>query len=153
MARQTAPGVHEAGRSSATASDGSSVLLGDVGFAFTSLTSVAATSAKQGQINLATDTSANLLQLRLQDLLALPEQNLFNTSNTQAISGTPLAAGARQLMITGDKTDVVKLDANTWSASNTVVAHAGHHYQVYAANTSHAQLLIDQTIVNAGHVL
>jgi large repetitive protein len=153
VARQTAPGVHEAGRSSATASDGSSVLLGDVGFAFTSLTSVAATSAKQGQINLATDTSANLLQLRLQDLLALPEQNLFNTSNTQAISGTPLAAGARQLMITGDKTDVVKLDANTWSASNTVVAHAGHHYQVYTANTSHAQLLIDQTIVNAGHVL
>ena len=153
VARQTAPGVHEAGRSSATASDGSSVLVGDVGFAFTSLTSVAATSAKQGQINLATDTSANLLQLRLQDLLALPEQNLFNTSNTQAISGTPLAAGARQLMITGDKTDVVKLDANTWSASNTVVAHAGHHYQVYTANTSHAQLLIDQTIVNAGHVL
>ena len=153
VTRQSAPGVHEAGRSSATASDGSSVLVGDVGFAFTSLTSVAATSAKQGQINLATDTSANLLQLRLQDLLALPEQNLFNTSNTQAISGTPLAAGARQLMITGDKTDVVKLDANTWSASNTVVAHAGHHYQVYTANTSHAQLLIDQTIVNAGHVL
>ena len=153
VARQTAPGVHEAGRSSATASDGSSVLVGDVGFAFTSLTSVAATSAKQGQINLATDTSANLLQLRLQDLLALPEQNLFNTSNTQAISGTPLAAGARQLMITGDKTDVVKLDANTWSASNTVIAHAGHHYQVYTANTSHAQLLIDQTIINAGHVL
>jgi len=153
VARQSAPGVHEAGRSSATASDGSSVLLGDVGFAFTSLTSVAPSSAKQGQINLATDTSANLLQLRLQDLLALPEQNLFNTSNTQAISGAPLAAGARQLMITGDKTDVVKLEANTWSASNTVVAHAGHQYQVYTANTSHAQLLIDQTIVNAGHVL
>ena len=153
VARQSAPGVHEAGRSSATASDGSSVLVGDAAFDFTSLTSVAASSASQGQINLASDTSANLLQLSLQDLLALPEQNLFNTSNTQAISGTPLAAGARQLMITGDKTDVVKLDANTWSASNTVIAHAGHHYQVYAANTSHAQLLIDQTIVNAGHVL
>jgi len=153
VARQSAPGVHEAGRSSASASDGSSVLVGDVGFAFTSLTSVAASSASQGQINLASDTSANLLQLRLQDLLALPEQNLFSTSNTQAISGTPLVAQARQLMITGDKTDVVKLDASTWSASNTVVAHAGHHYQVYTANTSHAQLLIDQTIVNAGHVL
>ena len=153
VTRQSAPGVHEAGRSSATASDGSSVVVGDVGFAFTSLTSVAASSASQGQINLASDTSANLLQLRLQDLLALPEQNGFNTSNTQAISGTPLAAGARQLMITGDKTDVVKLDANTWSASNTVIAHAGHQYQVYTANNSHAQLLIDQTIINAGHVL
>ena len=56
-------------------------------------------------------------------------------------------------MITGDNTDVFKFDANTWSASNTVIAHAGHQYQVYTANNSHAQLLIDQTIINAGHVL
>jgi hypothetical protein len=36
--------------------------------------------------------------------------------------------------------------------SNTVIAHAGHQYQVDTANKSHAQLLMDQTIINAGHV-
>jgi mRNA-degrading endonuclease RelE of RelBE toxin-antitoxin system len=32
--------------------------------------------------------------------------------------------------------------------SNTVIAHAGHQYQVDTANNSHAQLLMDQTIIN-----
>ena len=153
VTRQSAPDVHEAGRSTATASDGSSVLLGDVGFAFTSLTSVAPSSAKQGEVNLATDTSANLLQLSLQDLLALPTETLFDASNTTLLSGAPLQPAQHQLMVTGDSNDVVKIDPTLLTDTHTVVSHNDHSYQVYTVDSAHTQLLIDHNIVNAGRVL
>jgi len=153
VARQSAPGVHEAGRSSATASDGSSVLVGDAAFDFTSLTSVAATSAKQGQIDLATDTSANLLQLSLQDLLALPTETLYDATNTTLLSGTPLQPAQHQLMVTGDSNDVVKIDATLLTDTHTVVSSNDHSYHVYTVDSAHTQLLIDHNIVNAGRVL
>ena len=56
------------------------MLVADVGFDFTSLTTVAPTSASQGQINQASDTFANLLPLTLQDLLALPTETLFDAT-------------------------------------------------------------------------
>jgi len=153
VARQSAPGVYEAGRSSASASDGTSVLLGDAAFAFTSLTNVAASSASQGQINLASDTSANLLQLTLHDLLALPTENLFDTTNTTLLSGTPLQPAQHQLMVTGDSNDVVQIDPTLLTDTHTVVSHNDHSYQVYTVDSAHTQLLIDQNIVNAGRVL
>ena len=153
VTRQSAPGVHEAGRSSATASDGSSVLVGDVSFAFTSLTSVAATSASRGQIDLASDTSANLLQLSLQDLLALPTETLFDATNTTWLSGTPLQPAQHQLMVTGDSNDVVKIDPTLLTDTHTVVSSNDHTYHVYTVDSAHTQLLIDHNIVNAGRVL
>ena len=73
VARNPVAGVHEA-------TDGTQVLVADVGFVFTSLTTVAPTSASQGQINQASDTFANLLPLTLQDLLALPTETLFDAT-------------------------------------------------------------------------
>ncbi|MEY3666234.1 MAG: hypothetical protein RLZZ153_2416, partial [Pseudomonadota bacterium] len=78
VARNPVAGVHEAGHTTATATDGTQLLVADVGFEFTSL---APTS--QGQINLISDTrdtSAKLQPLTLQDLLALPTETLFDAT-------------------------------------------------------------------------
>jgi hypothetical protein len=160
VARSPATGVHEAGRSSATTSDGSSLLVGDVAFDFTALTRVDVASAQNAQINLGTDASANLLQLGLSDVLALPSVDAFTDSNTTLVSGPGLGAGAgagaagvHQLMVTGDANDVVDIDTSAWTATHTVVAVDGQTYQVYNATQATAQLLIDTHIVHAGHVL
>jgi hypothetical protein len=158
VARSPATGVHEAGRSSATTSDGSSFLVGDVAFDFTALTRVDVASAQNAQINLGTDASANLLQLGLSDVLALPNVDAFTDSNTTLVSGPGLGAGAgaagvHQLMVTGDANDVVDIDTSSWTSTHTVVAVDGQTYQVYNATNATAQLLIDTHIVHAGHVL
>jgi hypothetical protein len=77
VARTPVAGVHEAGHTTATATDGTQVLVADVGFDFSSLAPI---SASQGQINQASDTFANLLPLTLQDLLALPTETLFDAT-------------------------------------------------------------------------
>jgi hypothetical protein len=56
-------------------------------------------------------------------------------------------------MITGDANDVADIDLSAWTQTDTVVAVGGQTYQVYNATQAAAQLLIDQHIVNAGHVL
>ena len=152
VARSPATGVHEAGRSSATTTDGS-LLVGDVAFEFTALTTVTPTSVSQGQINLASDTSANLLPLTLQDLLALPTEPLFDANNTSLLSGTPLQSALHQLMVTGDSNDAVKIDPTLLTDTHTVVRHNDHSYQVYTVDSAQTQLLIDHNIVNAGRVL
>ena len=151
--RQPASGVTEAGRTTATTSDGSQLLVADASFDFTSLTSVAVSSAVQGQVDLANDTRANVLQLTLQDLLALPTETLFDANNTSLLSGTPLQPAQHQLMVTGDSNDVVKLDPTLLTDTHTVVRHNDHSYQVYTVDSAHTQLLIDQNIVHAGRVL
>jgi hypothetical protein len=160
VTRSPATGVHEAGRSSATTTDGSSLLVGDVAFDFTALTRVDVASAQNAQINLGTDASANLLPLGLSDVLALPSVDAFTDSNTTLVSGPGLGAGAgagaaglHQLMVTGDANDVVDIDTSAWTATHTVVAVGGQTYQVYNATQATAQLLIDTHIVHAGHVL
>jgi hypothetical protein len=83
--------------------------------------------------------------------------NLFNTSNTVAVSGTSLGSSVakHQLMITGGSEDYANIGTSNWTLSTTVVTYGGRTYKVYNANSSvAAQLLIDQSIVNnAGHVL
>jgi hypothetical protein len=113
----------------------------------------AASSASRGQIDLASDTSANLLQLSLQDMLALPSETLFDASNTTLLSGTPLQPAQHQLMVTGDSNDVVKIDPTLLTDTHTVVRHNDHSYQVYTVDSAQTQLFIDQNIVNAGRVL
>jgi hypothetical protein len=151
--RQPASGVNEAGQTTATTIDGSPLLVADASFDFTSLTSVAVSSAVGGQVDLASDTRANVLQLTLQDLLALPTETLFDATNTSLLSGTPLQPAQHQLMVTGDSNDVVKLDPSLLTDTHTVVRHNDHSYQVYTVDSAHTQLLIDHNIVNAGRVL
>ncbi len=158
LQRQPAPGVTEQGHSSARLSDGTSLLVADARFDVALLSEVALTSAVQGQVDLASDGAANVLQLSLQDVLGQGTQNLFNALNTTAISGTGLAANEaqHQLLVRGDANDFVKLDklSTDWTATDTVVAVNGHNFCVYKANHTHAQLLIDQLMVqNPSHVL
>jgi hypothetical protein len=155
--RQPAPGVNEAGRTTASTSDGSSWLVADASFDFTTLTPVAVSSAVAGQVDLASDARANVLRVTLQDVLALPELDVFSASNTTLVSGAGLAAGVgagvHQLMITGDANDVADIDPSAWTRTDTVVAMGGQTYQAYNATQAAAQLLIDTHIVHAGHVL
>ena len=133
------------------------MLVGDAGFDFTTLTRVDSTSAVHAQVDLASDTRANVMGVSLQDVLAQTELDVFTASNTTPVSGAGLAAGAgagvHQLMITGDANDVADIDLSAWTQTDTVVAVGGQTYQVYNATQAAAQLLIDQHIVNAGHVL
>ena len=106
-------------------------------------------------IDLKTDTAANALTLRAVDVIDMSETNLFNSSNTSAVGGTALAAsvGKHQLMVFGDAFDTVNIGVAGWTNTGTVVGYAGHNLVVYNNNTSAAQMFIEQTIVNASHVL
>jgi hypothetical protein len=55
--------------------------------------------------------------------------------------------------LTGGDSDVVDIDLGSLTKAATVVAVGGQTYQVYNATQAGAQLLIDQHIVNPGHVL
>jgi hypothetical protein len=107
-------------------------------------------------IDLATDTAANTLTLTVADVIDMAGMNLFTTSNTTAVSGTSLGSSVakHQLMITGGAEDYANIGVSNWTLSTTVVTYGTHTYKVYDANSSvAAQLLIDQSIVNAGNVL
>ena len=108
-------------------------------------------------IDLASDAAPNTLTLRLKDVLDMSGMNVFNTSNTTAVSGTSLGASVakHQVMVTGDARDSVNINlTNDWTRTDTVVAYGTHNYSVYNANAGAAQLLIDQQIANAtSHVL
>lgn len=109
------------------------------------------------RIDLATDTAANTVKLALKDVIDMAGDNLFNSTNTTAVSGTGIGASVakHQVMITGTALDTANITLASWTISNTIVAFEGHNYVVYNANSSvAAQLLIDQAIVNtSGHVL
>jgi len=47
----------------------------------------------------------------------------------------------------------VKTDPTLLTDTHTVVRHNDHSYQVYTVDSAHTQLLIDQRIVQAGHVV
>jgi len=167
--RTPADGVTEYGQTTATAADGTQVLVADVGFEYTSLGySMSTDSAGLGTLKLAdgvalnlaqvgkqssnavavvdllSDSAANALTLSLQDVLDLSGGNLFSTSNSDT--------SAKQLAVLGDAQDTVQIGTG-WTNSGTVVHYAGHDLVVYNSNTSAAQLLIEQAMVNAHHVV
>ncbi len=96
-------------------------------------------------IDLSADTSANTLTLRTQDVLDLSGVDVFT------------ATGKHQLAIVGGSEDFANIAlATDWTASGgPTVSYGSHTLSVYNANNGvAAQLLIDQTIVNAlNHVL
>lgn len=151
--RTPTEGVLEAGRTTATLTDGSQVLVADVGFEYRTLdtqvdvcklkllgsdmnldlSNVIATHGKVTEVDI-TGTGDNHLKLSLVDVLQ--------------------GASNLNLKITGDAGDSVNVQLHTdWTDTGASVTQEGHTYAVYHANEStNAQLLIDQAILNAGHV-
>jgi hypothetical protein len=84
-----------------------------------------------------TGSGANTLKLNLTDVLSLPITN-----------------GVHQLTLTGDADDFAQLNGAGWFDTGATVTQAGHAYEVYhSTQDSSVQVLIDQAILNAGHVL
>ncbi|PUE06853.1 hypothetical protein B9Z51_13055 [Limnohabitans sp. T6-5] len=160
VVRTPVAGVTEAGQTTATATDGSSVLVSDAGFAFSDLAYSAETVTGLGaQINLLganmyldlssfvamhnnvatvdlSGTGANTLTLALNDLLGISASN-----------------GVHTLKLTGDADDTVHLVANEWRNTGTTVTEGHHTYAIYRAHdTNAAQLLIDQALLTAAHL-
>ncbi len=171
VVRTPADGVMEFGQTMATAADGTQVLVADVGFAYTSLGYAMDTdSAGLGTLKLAdgaalnlaqvgkqsshavavvdllSDSAANALTLSLQDVLDLSGGNLFNSSTSTS------ATSVKQLAVLGDAQDTLHIGTG-WTNSGTLVNYNGHDLVVYNSHTSAAQLLIEQTMVHANHVV
>jgi hypothetical protein len=149
VVRTPAEGVTEAGRTTATATDGSSVLVSDAGFEYESLAYSAQTVeglgahidllgsgmsldlssfvAQHGAVTSAdlSGTGANRLNIRLQDVLQ--------------------GDASGSLTVMGNADDTAMLQASEWTNTGQVVNNQGHSYGVYSANQGGAvQLWLDQ---------
>lgn len=132
-----------------TTTDGVTHEVADVGFAVSQPAGVyslqngahfdwsAVADAAPTHIDMVSDTAANTLKLSLSDVL-----------------GVPATDGVHKLTVTAGANDTVDLDFSEWTSAGTSVTEGGHTYAVYNGNTdAAAQLLIDQTLVNAGHLV
>jgi VCBS repeat-containing protein len=132
-----------------TTTDGVTHEVADVGFAVSQPAGVyslqngahfdwsAVADAAPTHIDMVSDTAANTLKLSLSDVL-----------------GVPATDGVHKLTVTAGANDTVDLDFSEWTSAGTSVTEGGHTYAVYNGNTDAAvQLLIDQTLVNAGHLV
>jgi hypothetical protein len=85
------------------------------------------------QVDMVTDTAANVLSLKLADVLSMPS-----------------TGGVYQLMLSGAANDKVVLTEGEWTDTGTVVNQGGHDYAVYTGTTDpSAQLLIDQHMLQS----
>ena len=155
--RTPVDGVEEAGRSSATTTDGQSILVADASFEFTTANPQAmepgvyslslgqsldlsqlvgathATPTALAQIDMGSDVSANVLSLSLNDVLSLPATN-----------------GVHQLKVTGAANDKLMLAEGEWTDTGAVVDQGGQRYALYTGTSdSTAQLLVDQQLLQA----
>jgi hypothetical protein len=139
--REPAPGVFEAGRSTASATDGSSVLVGDASFTYSALHhsvdgSVSSLHADVTAVDLSA-TGDNSLTVTLDDVLAQTPSN-----------------GVQQLMVSGDADTSVLLNASEWTQPQDTQAEAGRTYAVFHPNTlDSAQPLVDEHLLNAARVM
>jgi hypothetical protein len=115
--RTPADGVTEFGQTTATAADGTQVLVADVGFEYTSL-----------GYSMSTD-SAGLGTLKLADGVALNLQDVLDFDS-------------HVMVIKAGTNDVVNLDETGWSNSGTTTTVDNHTYALW--NNGAAHLLIDQ---------
>lgn len=93
------------------------------------------TSDGIAQVDLATDTAANLVTLTMADVLGLPTTN-----------------GMHQLMLAGAANDKLMLAEGEWTDTGNVVNQDGNNYAVYTGTSdSSAQLLIDQQMLQSQH--
>jgi hypothetical protein len=152
VARTPAQGVHEAGRTLATATDGSSVLVADAAFEYSALSY----SLNGTQLNL----QGSGMNLDLSGFVA--KQGAVTSahingsgSNTLKLDLTELlqctAAGAA-LKIQGGSDDTLALfHAEGWSSYSAVV-DAGVSYNVWQHTGSLQQLLVELTQLHTAHV-
>jgi hypothetical protein len=115
------------------------------------------TSRLQGVnvIDMLSNQTADSLRLDLQQVVDLSlESGVKSTTSGLVGSGKNVAGNetSYQLMLFGDAQDTVQIGTG-WTNSGTVVNYAGHDLVVYNSNTSAVQLLIDQAMVNANHVV
>ncbi len=130
VARTPVAGVHEAGHTTATATDGTQVLVADVGFEFSTLPVGLNLSGLIAKLDLSADPAANTLNLKLSDVLALPQQTL---------------------VVQGAANDSVLLAGEGWTNTGTLATQNGHSYAVWHNHT--AQALIDQQMMTMGVVM
>ncbi|WP_310614864.1 Ig-like domain-containing protein [Limnohabitans sp.] len=168
VVRTPAAGVTEVGQSSAVLADGSSMLVADAMFDYTSLDYTLAGTASGDRLHLlggnttldlssivaahhnltAIDltgtavngaTGANTVKLSLADVLGVA-------------ADASIANGVHKLTLTGDANDMVELDLSQWANTGATVTEGDHTYAVYnASSTTAAQLLIDQHMLVAQH--
>jgi hypothetical protein len=93
------------------------------------------------KIDLATDTAANTLKIKVSDALDMSGMNVFNDTT---LGGTTLGAtvAKHQVLVDAAAGDIVQIDTTGWTTSSNVVAN-GHTYDIYNYGPSAAQLLID----------
>jgi hypothetical protein len=157
--RTPAEGVTEEGQTTATATDGSSVLVSDAGFAYNSLAYSAETVAGLGAH---IDLLGSDMHLDLSSIVALHSNvaavDLTGTGanslklNLSDVLGTAATNGVHTLTLTGDANDTVDPNMSEWTNTGNTVTEGEHTYAVYNANASAAaQLLIDQHIAMTQH--
>ena len=154
VVRTPTQGVTEAGQTTATSTDGSTMLVADAAFEYSSidytianekfsflgdnlnldLANIATTGAHIHEIDMK-DTGSNSLKLTLADVLHVTENgNLF---------------------ISGDSSDSVNIDVkNSWVETQETLTQNAHMYGVYhAAENASVNLYIDTAIISANHVI
>jgi hypothetical protein len=153
VVRTPAAGVTEAGQTTATTADGSSVLVADAAFAYSSL-SYSLSNANEPGAAVGLNLLGSGMDLDLSSFVAQ-----LGTINAVDLSGTGanqlkiglddvLSGGmADGLRVTGDADDSVLLDANDWLAAGSVTQDDGKTYAVFnGANGGLQQVLIDQQV-------
>jgi hypothetical protein len=146
VVRTPTAGVTEAGRTTATATDGTQVLVSDAGFEFSSLAYSATTVDGLGTH---IDLLGSGMQLDLSRFIAqhaqVSEVDLTGTgANTLKLNlGDVLENTPLKLM--GDADDAVLLNAGDWVNTGEVRSDSGHTYALYNANNTqtHQQLWLD----------
>jgi hypothetical protein len=138
--RTPATGVTEAGRTTATATNGSDVLVADAAFEYSSL----AYSTGAGQLNLlGADMNLDLSSFTALHG-AISEVNLNGTgANTLKINLDDVLNGTTLKLQGGSDDTVALFHAEGWSQAGTST-EAGVTYNVWHHTTSAEQLLIDQ---------
>jgi hypothetical protein len=151
--RTPAAGVTEAGRTTASATDGTQVLVSDAAFAYNSLAYSVSEGAGDAGVKL--NLLGSEMSLDLSSFTAryghVWQVDVSGTgANTLKINLSDVLQGAQTgtLQVTGNADDTVLLDANVWTNTGSVVQGDGHTYALYsAANGLAAQLLLDQQMV------
>jgi hypothetical protein len=151
--RTPAAGVTEAGRTTASATDGMQVLVSDAAFAYNSL--AYSVSEGSGDAGVKLNLLGSEMSLDLSSFTAryghVGQVDVSGTgANTLKINLSDVLQGAQTgtLQVTGNADDTVLLDANVWTNTGSVVQGDGHTYALYsAANGLAAQLLLDQQMV------
>jgi hypothetical protein len=164
VVRTPAAGVTEAGQTTATSVDGSSVLVADAAFAHSSLSYslspvVDSAEASDSAGSFALTLLGAHMNLDLSSFVAqhgaVASADLSGTgANSLKIRQQDVLQGdaSGSLTVKGDADDTALLDASEWTNTGHVVSNQGHSYAVYSASQGGAaQLLLDlQMGVHAG---